>query len=77
MIDASRLLGKDWWLLDVQAHDQTAPQPGPDLEVDSNVGEDGQLLAIRIPAAPQPGTSPPLRIRSSTIGRSPAHDQAE
>jgi hypothetical protein len=57
MIDASRLLGEDWWLLlgedwwllDVQAHDQTAPQPGPDLEVDSNVGEDGQLLAIRIP----------------------------
>jgi hypothetical protein len=25
MIDASRLLGEDWWLLDVQAHDQTAP----------------------------------------------------
>ena len=41
MIDASRLLGEDWWLLDVHAHDQTAPQPGPDLEVDSNVGEDG------------------------------------
>jgi len=49
VIDASRLLGEDWWLLDVQAHDQTAPQPGPDLEVDSSVGEDGQLLAIRIP----------------------------
>ena len=76
MIDASRLLGEDWWLLDVQAHDQTAPQPDPDLEVDSGVGEDGQQLAIRIPAAPEPGTSPPLRIRSSTIGRSPAHDQA-
>jgi secreted PhoX family phosphatase len=49
VIDASRLLGEDWWLLDVQAHDQTAPQPGPDLEVNSSVGEDGQLLAIRIP----------------------------
>ena len=23
--------------------------PGPDLEVNSSVGEDGQLLAIRIP----------------------------
>ena len=45
----ARLLGEDWWLLDVQAHDQTAPQPGPDLEVNSSVGEDGQLLAIRIP----------------------------
>jgi len=52
VINASRLLGEDWWLLDVQAHDQTAPQPGPDLEVDSSVGEDGQLLAIRIPTAP-------------------------
>jgi hypothetical protein len=73
MIDASRLLGEDWWLVDAQAHDQTAPQAGPDLEVDSNVGR----TAIRIPAAPKPGTSPALSIRSSTIGRSPAHDQAE
>ncbi|HEX2504847.1 MAG TPA: hypothetical protein VHK22_01445, partial [Gaiellaceae bacterium] len=50
VIDASHLLGNDWWLLDVQAHDQlAAPQPGPGLAPNSAVGEDGQLLAIRIP----------------------------
>jgi hypothetical protein len=50
VIDASHLLGKDWWLLDVQAHDiMNAPQPGPTLEPNSSVGEDGQLLAIKIP----------------------------
>ena len=50
VIDASHLLGKDWWLLDVQAHDQlAAPQPGPSLAPNSAVGEDGQLLAIKIP----------------------------
>jgi hypothetical protein len=32
VIDASHVLGKDWWLLDVQAHNiTTAPQPGPTL----------------------------------------------
>jgi hypothetical protein len=50
VIDASHLLGKDWWLVDVQAHDQlAAPQPGPSLAPNSAVGEDGQLLAIKIP----------------------------
>jgi hypothetical protein len=50
VIDVSHLLGKDWWLVDVQAHDQlAAPQPGPTLAPNSSVGEDGQLLAIKIP----------------------------
>jgi Bacterial protein of unknown function (DUF839) len=49
VIDASDLLGKNWWLLDVQAHDQTAPQPGPTLAPNSSTGEDAQLLAIYIP----------------------------
>jgi hypothetical protein len=49
VIDARDFLGKDWWLLDVQAHDQTAPQPGPSLAPNSGEGEDGQLLAIKIP----------------------------
>lgn len=49
VIDAEELLGKDMWLLDVQAHDSTAPQPGPSLTPDSSTGEDGQLLAIKIP----------------------------
>ena len=49
VIDASHLYGRDWWLLDVQAHTQTAPQPGPELAPNSSDGEDGQLLAIRIP----------------------------
>jgi hypothetical protein len=52
VIDASHVLGKDWWLLDVQAHNiTTAPQPGPTLTPGSSVGEDGQLLAIKIPGS--------------------------
>jgi hypothetical protein len=51
VIDAREFLGKDWWLLDVQAHDQTAPQPGPTLAPNSGEGEDGQLLAIKIPGS--------------------------
>jgi hypothetical protein len=49
IFDASHLLGKDWWLLDVQAHDQQALQPGPTLAPNTVSGEDGQLLAIKIP----------------------------
>jgi hypothetical protein len=49
-IYADKLLGKDWWLVDVQAHDVVAPQPGPTLVPNSAPGgEDGQLLAIKIP----------------------------
>lgn len=49
VINAFDLLGDDWWLLDVQAHSTTAPQPGPTLAPNSSTGEDGQLLAIKIP----------------------------
>jgi hypothetical protein len=49
VIDASRLLGANWWLLDVQAHNKTESQPGPTLTPGSSTGEDGQLLAIYIP----------------------------
>jgi Bacterial protein of unknown function (DUF839) len=49
IIDASRVLGKGWWLLDVQAHNSTAPQPGPTLVPNSSTGENGQLLAIKVP----------------------------
>jgi hypothetical protein len=49
VINARHVLGKNWWLLDVQAHSTMAPQPGPTLEPNSSTGEDGQLLAIRIP----------------------------
>jgi hypothetical protein len=49
VIDASRLLGANWWLLDVQAHSKTESQPGPTLTPGSSTGEDGQLLAIYIP----------------------------
>ena len=62
MIDASRLLGEDWWLLDVQAHDQTAPQPGPDLEVDSNVGRTASCWPS---ASPQHLSPVPLRLSES------------
>lgn len=50
VLNADKLLGKDWWLLDVQAHNVVAPQPGPSLAPNSALGgEDGQLLAIKIP----------------------------
>jgi Bacterial protein of unknown function (DUF839) len=49
VIDAGHVLGKNWWLLDVQAHSTTAPQPGPSLAPNSSSGEDGQLLALKIP----------------------------
>jgi hypothetical protein len=49
VINAAKILGKGWWLLDVQAHSTTAPQPGPTLVPNSSTGEDGQLLAIYIP----------------------------
>ncbi len=51
VINAESWLGDDMWLLDVQAHGQTAPQPGPGLVPDSSSGEDGQLLAIEIPGS--------------------------
>ena len=51
MTNAFELLGDHTWLLDVQAHRQIASQPGPDLEPGSSSGEDGQLLAIRIPGS--------------------------
>jgi hypothetical protein len=51
IIDAGDVLGKDWWLLDVQAHSTTAPQPGPTLTPNSSVGEDGQLLALFVPGS--------------------------
>jgi hypothetical protein len=54
IINAQTLLGHGWWLLDVQAHSTTAPQPGatpPGVQPTPNtgVGEDGQLLAVYIP----------------------------
>jgi hypothetical protein len=51
VIDARDVLGPNWWLLDVQAHSTTAPQPGPSGVPNSSVGEDGQLLAIFIPGS--------------------------
>lgn len=36
VIDASDLLGAGRWLLDVQAHERKAPQPGPDLRPSSS-----------------------------------------
>ena len=51
VINASGTLGEDRWLLDVQAHSATAPQPGRSLEPNSSTGEDGQLLEIKIPGS--------------------------
>jgi hypothetical protein len=51
IIWAGNLLGGGWWLADVQAHTITAPQPGPSLEPDTAVGEDGQLDALFVPGS--------------------------
>ena len=47
--NARDILGNGWWLLDVQAHNSTAPQPGPTLVPGSATGENGQLLALFVP----------------------------
>jgi hypothetical protein len=54
VINAQTFLGEDWWLVDVQAHNRSAPQPGAtppgqQPEPNTGVGEDGQLLALYIP----------------------------
>jgi hypothetical protein len=49
VINAQTFLGEDWWLVDVQAHSSSMAQPGPTLVPNSSTGEDGQLLAIKIP----------------------------
>jgi hypothetical protein len=49
VLNAQTFLGEGWWLMDVQAHRSTAPQPGPSLAPGSSTGEDGQLMAVYIP----------------------------
>ena len=58
IIKAFDTIGPNWWLLDVQAHSTTAPQPGPaapthhsPLVPGSSSGEDGQLLALYVPGS--------------------------
>jgi hypothetical protein len=54
VINAGNLLGRDWWLLDVQAHETFVAQPGPGTPGHNpppsiSSGEDGQLIAIKVP----------------------------
>ena len=51
IIDVGHVFGRDWWLLDVQAHNSTAPQPGPTLVPNSSTGENGQLLLVKVPGS--------------------------
>lgn len=57
VINAQTLLGKGWWLMDVQAHGAVALQPGataPGVQPtpsNTTLGEDGQLLAVYIPGS--------------------------
>jgi hypothetical protein len=55
IIDVSHIFGRDWWLLDVQGHNSTAPQPGPSLEPNSSSGENGQLLLLKVPGSTSGG----------------------
>ena len=70
VLNASQWLGSDWWLIDVQAHSTPKPQPGPTLVPDSSTGEDGQLLAIRIPhtSAVHSGKHPRHKRRAAGRG---------
>ena len=54
--------GSDWGPLDVQAHDQICPQPGPDLEVYFNVGRTASCWPS---ASPQHLSPVPLRLSES------------
>jgi hypothetical protein len=54
VINAQTTLGNNWWLVNVQAHNRSAPQPGPAAPntqptPNTATGEDGQLLALYIP----------------------------
>jgi hypothetical protein len=51
IIDVGHIFGRDWWLLDVQAHNSTAPQPGPSLAPNTATGENGQLLLVKVPGS--------------------------
>jgi hypothetical protein len=56
VINAQTTLGNNWWLVNVQAHGQSAPQPGPAAPgtqpvPNTALGEDGQLLAVYIPSS--------------------------
>lgn len=55
IIDVGHIFGRDWWLLDVQAHNSTAPQPGPTLAPNSSTGENGQLLLLKVPGSQSGG----------------------
>jgi hypothetical protein len=48
VVDASKIFGSGTWLLDVQAHTQSTPQPGFDLVPNSSSGEDAQLILLTI-----------------------------
>jgi hypothetical protein len=49
VINAQNFLGDDWWLVDIQAHSSFISQPGVTLVPNTGSGEDGQLLAVKIP----------------------------
>jgi Alkaline phosphatase PhoX len=49
VIDTSKIFGPGTWLLDVQAHTQSTPQPGFDLVPSSSSGEDAQLILMTVP----------------------------
>jgi hypothetical protein len=50
-VDASKFFGSGWWLVAVQAHTQSAPQPGFDLVPNSSSGEASQLILLKIPGS--------------------------
>ena len=49
VVDASAWFGDGWWLLTVQAGEQNVRQPGMDGQIDSAIGEGGQILKVFIP----------------------------
>jgi hypothetical protein len=50
-VDASAFFGPGTWLVTVQAHQTRILQQGIDLEIDSDAGQRGQLILLRIPGS--------------------------
>jgi hypothetical protein len=51
VVDASAFFGPGTWLLNVQAHHTRVLQQGIDLAIDSDAGQRGQLVLLRIPGS--------------------------
>ncbi len=59
VINAQTLLGNNWWLVNVQAHNQSAPQPSPAGDAADAEHGDGRGRAVARPLHPEQLTARP------------------